>query len=58
MDGKLSRASLVAQCLRICLAVEGTLVGFWVWKDPVCCGAAKPVYSYCAFALEPASCNC
>ena len=29
-----SRASLVVQWLRICLAMHGTLVQFLVWKDP------------------------
>ena len=40
-------ASLVAQCLRICLPMQGTRVRALVWEDPTCCGAAGPVsHSY------------
>ena len=38
-----SRASLVAQWLRICLPVQGTRVRALVWEDPTCHGAAGPV---------------
>ena len=40
---KLTRASLVAQWLRVCLPMQGTRVQALVQKDPICCGAAKPV---------------
>ena len=36
-------ASLVAQCLRICLPMQGTRVRALVWEDPTCRGAAGPV---------------
>ena len=36
--------SLVAQWLRICLPMQGTLVRSLVQEDPTCCGATKPVY--------------
>ena len=35
--------SLVAQCLRICLPVQGTRVRALVQEDPICCGATKPI---------------
>ena len=38
-----SRASLVAQWLRICLPMQGTRVRALVWEDPTCRGAAGPV---------------
>ena len=38
-----SRASLVAQWLRICLPMQGTWVRALVWEDPTCRGAARPV---------------
>ena len=38
-----SRASLVAQCLRICLPMQGTRVRAPVWEDPTCRGATRPV---------------
>ena len=38
-----SRASLVAQWLRIRLPMQGTRVRALVWEDPTCCGAAGPV---------------
>ena len=38
-----SRASLVAQWLRICLPRQGTRVRALVWEDPTCRGAAGPV---------------
>ena len=37
-----SRASLVAQWLRICLPVQGTWVRALVQEDPTCRGATKP----------------
>ena len=37
-------ASLVAQCLRIPLPMQGTRVRALVQEDPTCCGATKPVY--------------
>ena len=46
-----SRASLVAQWLRICLPMQGTRVRALVWEDPICHGATKPVsHNYCACA--------
>ena len=36
-------ASLVAQWLRTCLPMQGTLVRALVWEDPTCRGAAGPV---------------
>ena len=38
------RASLVAQWLRICLPMQGTLVRALVWEDPTCRGATRPVH--------------
>ena len=38
-----SRASLVAQWLRICLPMQGTRVQALVWEDPTCHGATGPV---------------
>ncbi|KAJ8786638.1 hypothetical protein J1605_006127 [Eschrichtius robustus] len=38
-----SRASLVAQWLRICLPTQGTRVRALVWEDPTCRGATGPV---------------
>ena len=35
--------SLVAQCLRIHLPMQGTQVRSLVREDPTCCGAAKPM---------------
>ena len=40
---KESRASLVAQWLRVCLPMQGTRVRALVWEDPTCHGAARPV---------------
>ena len=40
---KHTRASLVAQWLRICLPMQGTWVQALVWKDPTCRGATRPV---------------
>ena len=37
-----SRASLVAQWLRIHLPMQGTQVQALVLKDPTCCRATKP----------------
>ena len=39
----LTRASLVAQWLRICLLMQGTRVRALVWEDPTCCVATRPV---------------
>ena len=45
------RASLVAQWLRVCLLVQGTLVRALVWEDPTCHGATRPVsHNYWACA--------
>ena len=38
-----TRASLVAQWLRICLPMQGTRVRALVWEDPTCRGATGPV---------------
>ena len=38
-----TRASLVAQWLRICLPMQGTRVRALVWEDPTCRGATKTV---------------
>ena len=35
--------SLVVQCLRICLPMQGTQIWSLVLEDPTCCGATKPV---------------
>ena len=40
---KVTRASLVAQWLRICLPMQGTRVRALVWEDPTCRGVTKPV---------------
>ena len=54
-----SRASLVAQWLRICLSMQGTQVQSLVWEDPTGCGATKPTHhSYWVCALEPGNRNC
>ena len=53
-----SRASLVAQWLRIRLPMQGTRVRALVREDPTCRGATKPMrHNYWACALEPASHN-
>ena len=39
----MSRASLVAQWLGICLPMQGTWVRALVWEDPTCRGATRPV---------------
>ena len=39
----MTRASLVAQWLRICLPMQGTRVRALVWDDPACHGATRPV---------------
>ena len=36
-----TRASLVAQWLRICLLMQGTQVRALVWEDPTCRGATR-----------------
>ena len=41
-----SRASLVAQWLRICLPIQRTRVPALVREDPTCRGATKPVHHY------------
>ena len=54
-----SRASLVAQWLRVCLPMQGTWVRALVREDPTCRGATGPRHhSYWACALELASHNC
>ena len=51
-------ASLGVQWLRICLAVQRTLVPSLVRKEPTCLGAAKPVrHNYWASSLESSSHN-
>ena len=40
---KTTGASLVAQCLGVCLLMQGTWVRALVWEDPTCCGATKPM---------------
>ena len=48
---KTSRASLVAQWLRICLPLQGTRVRALVWEDPTCRGATRSVsHNYWACA--------
>ena len=42
-----TRASLVAQWLRICLPMQGTRVRALVWEDPTCHGATRPVSHNC-----------
>ena len=42
-----SRASLVAQWLRVRLPMQGTQVRALVWEDPTCRGAAGPVSHNC-----------
>ena len=39
-----TRASLVAQWLRIRLLMKETRVRALVWEDPTCRGATKPVH--------------
>ena len=52
------RASLVAQCLRICLPMQGTRVRSLAREDPTCHGATKPVrHNYWACAPEPTNHN-
>ena len=36
-------ASLMIQWLRVCLAMQRILVPSWMWEDPTCHGATKPV---------------
>ena len=43
MSKIMTRASLVAQWLRICLPMQGTRVRALVWEDPTCHGATGPV---------------
>ena len=46
-----TRASLVAQWLRICLPNQGTRVRALVWEDPTCRGATRPMsHNYWACA--------
>ena len=42
-----SRASLVAQWLRVCLPMQGTRVRALVWEDPTCRGATGPLSHDC-----------
>ena len=50
--------SLVAQCLRICLPMQGTWVRALVWEDTTCCRATKPMcHNYWACTLETTSHN-
>ena len=52
-------ASLGVQWLRICLAVQRTLVPSLVREEPTCLGAAKPVcHNNWASSLESWSCDC
>ena len=39
-----TRASLVAQWLRIHLPMQGTRVRALVWEDPTCRGSTKPTH--------------
>ena len=43
LNNKKTRASLVAQWLRVCLPMRGTRVRALVWEDPTCRGATRPV---------------
>ena len=53
-----SWASLLVQQLRICLAMQGTMVRSLVWEDPTCHGAPRPMcHNYWAWAMEPRSQN-
>ena len=48
--------SLVAQWIRIHLAMQGKLVRSLFWEDSTCCGATKSVsQNYWAWALKPMS---
>ena len=48
-------ASLVAQCLGVCLPMQGTWVRVLVREDPTCRGTAESLRHSCwACALEPA----
>ena len=49
------RGSLVAQCLRICLPMQGARVRALVWEDPTCRGATRPV-SHNYWACVPGAC--
>ena len=48
------RASLVVQRLRICFAMQGTLVCSLIREDSICLGATKPLeqLSLCSRAQE------
>ena len=49
-------ASLLVQWLKICLAIQETLVRSLVWEDATCLGATKPTcHNNGAGALEPGS---
>ena len=55
---QITRASLVAQWLRIRLPMQGTRVQALVQEDPTCRRATKPMcHNYWACALEPMSHN-
>ena len=50
--------SLVVQCIRICLLMQGTWVQSLIGEDSICFRATKPVnHNYWTHALGPASCN-
>ena len=42
-----SRTSLMAQCLRTCLPMQGMWVQSLVQEDPTCLGATKPMDHSC-----------
>ena len=51
-------ASLVVQCLTICLPMQGTGLRSLVWEDPTCLWATKSIgHNYWASTLEPMLCN-
>jgi len=53
-----SITSLISQCLRICLALQGTRVWSSVWEDPISLGATKAIHhNYWACAVEPSCLN-
>ena len=47
-------ASLVVQCLRICLRIQGSWVHPLLWEDPTRLGTTRPVGQ----TTEPSSCKC
>ena len=49
----MTKTSLVAQWIRICLSVQGTQVWCLIWEGSTCCGATKPVnHNYWACELH------